>query len=90
MGIRNNGKNVQRMSWIVLTDATYSLVAIANEYGVPNSVYDAVSIGPKEWNTCGGTDASAVRLSATRREFLDIMKDFKDSYPDANIVVMKN
>ena len=90
MGIRNNGKNVQRMSWIVLTDATYSLAPIANEYGVPNSVYNVESIGPKEWNTCGAVGASAVRLSATRREFLDIMKDFKDSYPDANIVVMKN
>lgn len=90
MGIRNNGKNVQRMSWIVLTDATYSLVAIANEYGVPNSVYNAECIGPKEWNTRGGIEVSVVRLSATRREFLDILKDFKDSYPDANIVVMKN
>ena len=90
MGIRNNGKNVQRMSWIVLTDAAYSLATIANEYGVPNSVYNALSIGPKEWDTRGGIDALAVRLSATRREFLDILKDFKDSYPDANIVVMKN
>lgn len=90
MGIRNNGKNVQRMSWIVLTDAGYSLATIANEYGVPNSVYNVTNIGPKEWNTCGDADASAVRLSATRREFLDIMKVFKDSYPDTNIVVMKN
>lgn len=90
MGIRNNRKNVQRMSWIVLTEDRYRLAGIADEYNIPNSVYDAVSIGPKEWNTCGGTDASAVRLSATRREFLDIMKNFKDSYPDANIVVMKN
>ena len=90
MGIRNNGKNVQRMSWIVLTDATYSLATIADEYGVPNSVYNVESIRPKEWNTCGGANGSAVRLSATRREFLDIMKDFKDSYPDSNIVVMKN
>lgn len=78
------------MSWIVLTDATYSLAPITNEYGVPNSVYNVESIGPKEWNTCGAAGASAVRLSATRREFLDIMKDFKDSYPDANVVVMKN
>ena len=90
MGIRNNGKNVQRMSWVVLTDATCSLAQIANEYGVPNSVYNVESIGPMEWNTCGAAGASAVRLSATRREFLDIMKDFKDSYPDANVVVMKN
>lgn len=90
MGIRNNGKNVQRMSWIVLTDATYSLATIADEYGIPNSVYNAGSIGPKEWGTCGSVDASAVRLSATRREFLDILKDFKDSYPDSNIVVMRN
>lgn len=90
MGIRNNGKNVQRMSWIVLTDATYSLATIADECGIPNSVYNAESIGPKEWGTCGSVDASAVRLSATRREFLDILKDFKDSYPDSNIVVMKN
>lgn len=90
MGIRNNGKNVQRMSWIVLTDMSYNLATIAYEYDVPNTVYNATNIGPKEWNTCGGADASAVRLSATRREFLDIMKDFKDSYPDSNIVVMKN
>lgn len=90
MGIRNNGKNVQRMSWIVLTDVTYSLAAIADEYGVPNSVYNAESIGPKEWSTRGGVDASAVRLSATRRDFLDILNDFKNLYPDSNIVVMKN
>lgn len=88
MGIRNNGK-MERMSWIVLTDDKYRLAEIADEYCVPNSVYDAVSIGPKEWNTCGSMEASAVRLSATRREFLDILKDFKDSYPDTNIVVMK-
>lgn len=90
MGIRNNGKNVQRMSWIVLMDDGYRLAGIADEYNIPNSVYNAESIGPKEWNTCDGAYTSAVRLSATRREFLDIMKDFKDSYPNANIVVMKN
>lgn len=90
MGIRNNRKNVQRMSWIVIAENYCQLATIADEYGIPNSVYNTISIGPEEWNTCGGMDASAVRLSATRREFLDIVKDFKDSYPDANIVVMKN
>lgn len=36
IGIRNNGKNVQRMSWIVLTEDRYRLAGIADEYNVPN------------------------------------------------------
>ena len=88
MGIKNDGK-VQRISWFVITDLSYTLAEIADEYNIPNTVYKAEAIGPKEWGTEGGVDAYAVRLSATRREFLDLMKDFKDSYPESNAVVMK-
>lgn len=88
MGIKNNGK-VQRMSWFVITDQSYTLAEIADEYNIPNTVYKAEAIGPKEWGTDGGINADAVRLSATRREFLDLMKDFKDSYPESHAVVMR-
>ena len=35
-------------------------------------------------------EAAGFRILSTRRELVELMKDFKETYPDANITVMKS
>nr|DAM61584.1 MAG TPA: hypothetical protein [Caudoviricetes sp.] len=87
MGIKN--ENNLKKSWFVLTDETYRFSELAEDYDYPISRYDAVAIGPKDWET-GGSGAAGFRISATRRELMELLRDFKDTYPDAHITAMRS
>ena len=87
MGIKN--KNDLKKSWFVLTDETYRFSELAEDYDYPISRYDTIAIGPKDWET-GGSGAAGFRISATRRELIELLRDFKDTYPDAHITVMRS
>ena len=87
MGIKN--ENNLKKSWFVLTDETYRFGELAEDYDYPISRYDTVAIGPKDWET-GGSGAAGFRISATRRELIELLRDFKDTYPDAHITVMRS
>lgn len=87
MGIKN--ENNLKKSWFVLTDETYRFGELAEDYDYPISRYDTVAIGPKDWET-GGSGAAGFRISATRRELMELLRDFKDTYPDAHITVMRS
>lgn len=87
MGIKN--ENNLKKSWFVLTDETYRFGELAEDYDYPISRYDTVAIGPKDWET-GGSGAAGFRISVTRRELIELLRDFKDTYPDAHITVMRS
>lgn len=87
MGIKNEG--TLKRSWFVLTDETYRFSELVEDYDYPISRYDTVAIGPKDWET-GGSGAAGFRISATRRELMELLRDFKDTYPDAHITVMRS
>lgn len=87
MGIKN--ENDLKKSWFVLTDETYRFSELAEDYDYPISRYDAVAIGPEDWET-GGSGAAGFRISVTRRELMELLRDFKDTYPDAHITVMRS
>lgn len=87
MGIKN--ENNLKKSWFVLTDEVYRFSELAEDYDYPISRYDTVAIGPKDWET-SGSGAAGFRISATRRELMELLRDFKDTYPDAHITVMKS
>ena len=87
MGIKNKG--TLKRSWFVLTDETYRFSELVEDYDYPISRYDTVAIGPKDWET-GGSGAAGFRISATRRELMELLRDFKDTYPDAHIIVMRS
>lgn len=87
MGIKN--ENNLKKSWFVITDETYRFSELAEDYDYPISRYDTVAIGPKNWET-GGSGAAGFRISATRRELMELLRDFKDTYPDAHVTVMKS
>ena len=92
MGIKNEG--ALKKSWFVLTDEGYKFSEIAEDYAYPISRYDGVAIGPDDWNTEGFQEnfkgAGGFRISATRRELVELLKDFKETYPDAHIMVMRS
>ena len=87
MGIKNEG--TLKRSWFVLTDETYRFSELVEDYDYPISRYDTVAIGPKDWET-GGSGAAGFRISTTRRELMELLRDFKDTYPDAHITVMRS
>lgn len=87
MGIKNKG--TLKRSWFVLMDETYRFSELVEDYDYPISRYDTVAIGPKDWET-GGSGAAGFRISATRRELMELLRDFKDTYPDAHIIVMRS
>ena len=87
MGIKN--ENNLKKSWFVITDETYRFSELAEDYDYPISRYDTVAIGPKNWET-GGSGAAGFRISVTRRELMELLRDFKDTYPDAHVTVMKS
>ena len=88
MGIKNEG--TLKRSWFVLTDEAYKFSGITEDYDYPISRYDAVAIGPADWDTSGSAMAAGFRISATRRELAELLRDFKETYPDAHIIVMKS
>lgn len=88
MGIKNEG--ALKKSWFVLTDEAYRFGEIAEDYAYQISRYDGVAIGPDDWNTEGLQGAAGFRISATRRELVELLRDFKETYPDAHIIVMRS
>ena len=88
MGIKN--ENVQKKSWFVITDEAHKFSEITEDYDYPISRYDAVAIGPDDWDTKGSITAAGFRISATRRELVELLKDFKETYPNAHVTVMKS
>lgn len=88
MGIKNEG--ALKKSWFVLTDEAYKFSEIAEDYAYPISRYDGVAVGPVDWNTEGLQGAAGFRISVTRRELVELLKDFKETYPEANITVMRS
>ena len=88
MGIKNEG--ALKKSWFVLTDEAYRFGEIAEDYAYPISRYDGVAIGPDDWNTEGLQGAAGFRISATRRELVELLRDFKETYPNASVTVMRS
>ena len=88
MGIKNEG--ALKKSWFVLTDEAYRFGEIAEDYAYPISRYDGVVIGPDDWNTEGLREAAGFRISATRRELVELLRDFKETYPNASVTVMRS
>ncbi len=88
MGIKNEG--AFKKSWFVLTDESYRFMEVTEDYDYPISRYEGVAIGPDDWDTKGSPEAAGFRISATRRELMELLRDFKETYPDAHIIVMKS
>lgn len=88
MGIKNEG--TLKRSWFVLTDEAYKFSGITEDYGYPISSYNGVTIGLDDWNTEGLQGITGFRISVTRRELVELLKDFKETYPDAHIIVMRS
>ena len=88
MGIKNEG--TLKKSWFVLTDEGYKFGEIAEDYEYLISRYDGVTIGLNDWNTESLQEIAGFRISVTRRELVELLKDFKETYPDAHIIVMRS
>ena len=88
MGIKNEG--TLKKSWFVLTDEGYKFDEIAEDYGYLISRYDGVTIGLNDLNTESLQEITGFRISVTRRELVELLKDFKETYPDAHIIVMRS
>lgn len=88
MGIKDDG--AFKRSWFVLTDEAYKFGEIAEDYGYPISRYDGVTIGLNDWGTESLQGITGFRISAIRRELADLLRDFKEAYPDAHIIVMRS
>lgn len=89
MGIKN--EDAFKRSWFLITDKVREFEEVSEDYDYPISRYDAVAIGPRDWDMKGSLyETSGFRISATRRELMELMKDFKETYPDANVTVWKS
>ena len=88
MGIKNEG--TLKKSWFVLTDEAYKFSEIAEDYEYPISRYDGIAIGLDDWNTESLRGITGFRISVTRRELVELLKDFKETYPDAHIIIMRS
>ena len=88
MGIKNNG--ALKKSWFVLVDKSYEFNEIAEDYSYPVSRYDCTAIGSADTDTDMHQRVAGFRISATRSELVDLLRDFKETYPDAHIMVMKS
>ena len=88
MGIKNEG--ALKRSWFVLVDKSYEFNEIAEDYSYPISRYDCIAIGSADMDTDMRQRVAGFRISATRRELVELLRDFKETYPDANITVMKS
>lgn len=89
MGIKNEG--ALKRSWFVLTDEeAYRFGEVSEDYGYSISRYDGITIGLNDWNTESLQGVTGFRISATRRELVELLRDFKESYPGAHIIVMRS
>lgn len=88
MGVKNGG--TFKRSWFVITDRVCEFEEVTEDYNYPMSRYDRVAVGPQDWNTKSPCEAAGFRISATRQELMELLKDFKETYPDANMTVMKS
>ena len=88
MDIKNNG--ALKKSWFVLVDKSYEFNEIAEDYSYPVSRYDCIAIGSADMDTDMRQRVAGFRISATRSELVDLLRDFKETYPDAHITVMKS
>ena len=88
MGIKNKG--ALKKSWFVLVDKSYEFNEIAEDYSYPVSRYDCIAIGSADMDTDMRQRVAGFRISATRSELVDLLRDFKETYPDAHITVMKS
>ena len=88
MGIKNEG--TLKRSWFVLTDEAYKFSGITEDYGYPISSYNGIGIGLDDWNTENLQGITGFRISVTRRELVELLKDFKETCPDAHIIVMRS
>lgn len=88
MGIKNEG--ALKKSWFVLVDKSYDFNEIAEDYSYPVSRYDCIAIGSADIDTDMRQRVAGFRISATRSELVDLLRDFKETYPDAHITVMKS
>ena len=88
MGIKNEG--TLKRSWFVLMDKDHEFSEIAEDYGYPIARYDGITIGLNDWSTESLQGITGFRISAIRRELVDLLRDFKESYPDAHIIVMRS
>ena len=86
MGIKN--ESALKKSWFVLVDKSYEFSEIAEDYSYPVSRYDCIAIGSADTDMY--QRVAGFRISATRRELADLMRDFKETYPDAHITVMRS
>ncbi len=83
-------RRVLKKSWFLITDKVCEFQEVSEDYDYPISRYDPVEIGPQDWDTKSSYRAVGFRISATRQEFMELMKDFKETYSDANITVLKS
>lgn len=88
MGIKN--KSALKKSWFVLVDKSYEFNEIAEDYSYPVSRYDCIAIGSADMDMDMSQRVAGFRISATRPELVDLLRDFKETYPDAHIMVMKS
>jgi len=88
MGIKNEG--TLKKSWFVLTDESYRFMEVSEDYDYPISRYEGIAIGPDDWDTKGSQAAGGFRISATRRELVELLRDFKETYPNAHVTVMRS
>ena len=88
MGIKNEG--AFKRSWFVITDRVCEFEEVTEDYNYPMSRYDLVAVGPQDWDTRSPCKATGFRISATRQELIELLRDFKEACPDANITVMKS
>lgn len=88
MGIKNKG--ALKKSWFVLVDKSYEFNEIAEDYSYPISRYDCIAIGSADIDMDMRQRVAGFRISATRSELVDLLRDFKETYPDAHITVMKS
>ena len=86
MGIKNKGALKKR--WFVLVDTNYAFSEIAEDYSYPISRYDCIAI--RSADTDMYQRVAGFRISATRRELVELLRDFKETYPDAHITVMRS
>lgn len=86
MGIKN--KSALKKSWFVLVDKSYEFNEIAEDYSYLVSRYDCIAIGSADMDM--SQRVAGFRISATRPELVDLLRDFKETYPDAHIMVMKS
>lgn len=86
MGIKN--ESALKKSWFVLVDKSYEFNEITEDYSYPVSRYDCIAIGSADTDMY--QRIAGFRISATRQGLAELLRDFKETYPDAHITVMRS